>query len=136
MVTIIILATLLTLIISMTAGAYKIASSNISEKLHTDANIKELSGWGKRGQRAMENHLETYVSFMALAVLVVYLGDRVGADDITRFAVLGGWIYLAFRTLHWLCFTFAVPYLRTAAWALSTIGIAMVGWAVFQLAMI
>lgn len=136
MVTIIILATLLTFVMSMTPATYKIVRSGVGGKLHTEANVQELQGWGKFGQRAMDNHMETYVSFMGLAVLVVFLGDRVGADDITRFAVLGGWIYLIFRMAHWLCFTLSIPYLRTVAWSVSTIGIAMVGWAVFQLAAI
>ena len=59
-----------------------------------------------------------------LAVLAVFLGDRVGVNDLMRLAVLGGWIYLIFRVAHFVCFTLSVPYLRTASWFISTFGIA------------
>jgi len=133
MITIIILATLLTFAMSIAPATYKLLNSGVNDKLHTEANVMELKGWGKFAQRALENHMETYVSFMGLAVLVVYLGDRVGADDIMRFAVLGGWIYLVFRLAHWLCFTLSVPYLRTVSYVISTAGVVMIGWAVIQL---
>ena len=136
MITIIILATLMTLAMSMVPGAYKITSSGIDGKLRTDANVQELKGWGRLGQRAFENHMETYVTFMGLAVLVVYLGDRVGVNDILRLAVLGGWIYLLFRVAHFVCFTLSVPYLRTASCFGSVYGIVMICWAVLQLAAI
>jgi len=136
MITIIILATLMTLAMSMVPGAYKITSSGIDGKLRTDANVQALKGWGRLGQRAFENHMETYVTFMGLAVLVVYLGDRVGVNDILRLAVLGGWIYLLFRVAHFVCFTLSVPYLRTASWFGSVFGIVLIGWAVLQLAAI
>ena len=134
MITIIILATLMTLAMSLVAGAYKLINSGLDEKLRTEANLQVLQGWGKSGQRGFENHLETYVSFMGLAVLAVYLGDRVGVNDLMRLAVLGGWIYLIFRVAHFVCFTLSVPYLRTASWFISTFGIALIGWAVIQLA--
>ena len=102
--------------------------------LDADANVMALEGWGKRAQRAMDNHLETYISFMALAVLTVYLGDRVGVDDIKRVALAGGWLYLISRVAHWLCFLAAVPYVRTAAYAGSILGIVIIGWGVFRLA--
>ena len=134
MITIIILATLMTLAMSLVAGAYKLFNSGLGEKLKTEANLQELQGWGRFGQRGFENHLETYVSFMGLAVLAVFLGDRVGVNDLMRLAVLGGWIYLIFRVAHFVCFTLSVPYLRTASWLISTFGIALIGWAVIQLA--
>ena len=134
MITIIILATLMTLAMSLVAGAYKLFNSGLGEKLKTEANLQELQGWGRFGQRGFENHLETYVSFMGLAVLAVYLGDRVGVDDVMRQAILGGWIYLILRVAHFVCFTLSVPYLRTASWFISTFGIALIGWAVIQLA--
>ena len=134
MITIIILATLMTLIMSIVPAAYKLFNSGLEEKLRTEANVQELKGWAKFAQRGFENHLESYVSFMGLAVLTVYLGDRVGVDDIMRVAVLGGWIYLIFRVAHFICFTLSVPYLRTASWFATIFGIVLIGWSVFRLA--
>lgn len=134
MITIIILATLMTLIMSIVPAAYKLFNSGLEEKLRTEANVQELKGWARFAQRGFENHLESYVSFMGLAVLTVYLGDRVGVDDIMRVAVLGGWIYLIFRVAHFICFTLSVPYLRTASWFASIFGIVLIGWSVFRLA--
>ncbi len=134
MITIIILATLMTLVMSIVPAAYKLFNSGLEEKLRTEANVQELKGWAKFAQRGFENHLESYVSFMGLAVLAVYLGDRVGVDDIMRMAVLGGWIYLIFRVAHFICFTLSVPYLRTASWFASIFGIVLIGWSVFRLA--
>ena len=134
MITIIILATLMTLVMSIVPAAYKLFNSGLDEKLRTEANMQELKGWAKFAQRGFENHLESYVSFMGLAVLTVYLGDRVGVDDIMRMAVLGGWIYLIFRVAHFICFTLSVPYMRTASWFASIFGIVIIGWSVFRLA--
>lgn len=134
MITIIILATLMTLVMSIVPAAYKLFNSGLDEKLRTEANVQELKGWAKFAQRGFENHLESYVSFMGLAVLTVYLGDRVGVDDIMRMAVLGGWIYLIFRVAHFICFTLSVPYMRTASWFASIFGIVIIGWSVFRLA--
>ena len=134
MITIIILATLMTLVMSIVPAAYKLFNSGLEEKLRTEANVQELKGWAKFAQRGFENHLESYVSFMGLAVLAVYLGDRVGVDDIMRMAVLGGWISLIFRVAHFICFTLSVPYLRTASWFASIFGIVLIGWSVFRLA--
>lgn len=134
MITIIILATLMTLVMSIVPAAYKLFNSGLDEKLRTEANVQELKGWAKFAQRGFENHLESYVSFMGLAVLTVYLGDRVGVDDIMRMAVLGGWIYLIFRVAHFICFTLSVPYVRTASWFASIFGIVIIGWSVFRLA--
>ena len=134
MITIIILATLMTLVMSIVPAAYKLFNSELGEKLRTEANVQELKGWARFAQRGFENHMESYVSFMGLAVLTVYLGDRVGVDDIMRVAVLGGWIYLIFRVAHFVCFTLSVPYLRTASWFASIFGIVLIGWSVFRLA--
>ena len=134
MITIIILATLMTLVMSIVPAAYKLFNSGLEEKLRTEANVQELKGWARFAQRGFENHMESYVSFMGLAVLTVYLGDRVGVDDIMRVAVLGGWIYLIFRVAHFICFTLSVPYLRTASWFASIFGIVLIGWSVFRLA--
>ena len=134
MITIIILATLMTLVMSIVPAAYKLFNSGLGEKLRTEANVQELKGWARFAQRGFENHMESYVSFMGLAVLTVYLGDRVGVDDIMRMAVLGGWIYLIFRVAHFICFTLSVPYLRTASWFASIFGIVLIGWSVFRLA--
>ena len=134
MITIIILATLMTLVMSIVPAAYKLFNSGLEGKLQTEANAQELKGWAKFAQRGFENHLESYVSFMGLAVLTVYLGDRVGVDDIMRVAALGGWIYLIFRVAHFVCFTLSVPYLRTASWFASIFGIVIIGWSVFRLA--
>lgn len=134
MITIIILATLMTLVMSIVPAAYKLFNSGLGEKLRTEANVQELKGWARFAQRGFENHMESYVSFMGLAVLTVYLGDRVGVDDIMRMAVLGGWIYLIFRVAHFICFTLSVPYLRTASWFASIFGIVLIGWSVIRLA--
>lgn len=134
MITIIILATLMTLVMSIVPAAYKLFNSGLGEKLRTEANVQELKGWARFAQRGFENHMESYVSFMGLAVLTVYLGDRVGVDDIMRVAVLGGWIYLIFRVAHFICFTLSVPYLRTASWFASIFGIVLIGWSVIRLA--
>jgi len=134
MITIIILATLMTLVMSIVPAAYKLFNSGLGEKLRTEANVQELKGWARFAQRGFENHMESYVSFMGLAVLTVYLGDRVGVDDIMRMAVLGGWIYLIFRVAHFICFTLSVPYLRTASWFASILGIVLIGWSVIRLA--
>ncbi len=73
-----------------------------------------------RLERALRNFLETFPLFVA-AVLTVQVSGRNG-----MLSLVGASIYLAARVLYLPAYALGVPYMRTALWQLSAIGILLV----------
>lgn len=73
-----------------------------------------------RLERALRNFVETFPLFAA-AVLIVQISGRNGA-----LSLVGASMYLVARALYLPAYAFGVPYLRTALWQLSAIGIVLV----------
>jgi uncharacterized MAPEG superfamily protein len=80
---------------------------------------KPLGQKAGRAKRALANFLETYPAFIALA-LVAVVADRSGW--LTQW---GAALYLVFRTLYIPLYIAGVPYIRSLAWTLAGIGLAM-----------
>ncbi|CAM5346976.1 MAPEG family protein [Rhodanobacter lindaniclasticus] len=79
-----------------------------------------LGGIGGRLDRARANFLETFPLFAA-AVLAAHLLQR--HDALT---VLGAQLYFWARVAYLPVYAAGIPYLRTAIWAVSIAGIALV----------
>lgn len=73
-----------------------------------------------RLQRAQRNFFETFPLFAA-AVLVAVLAGESGGH-----AALGSWIYLIARIAYLPLYALGISYVRSLAWAVSVIGIALV----------
>lgn len=73
-----------------------------------------------RLERALRNFVETFPLF-ATAVLVVQISGRNGV-----LSLVGASIYLVGRALYLPAYAFGIPYLRTALWQLSAVGIVLV----------
>jgi uncharacterized MAPEG superfamily protein len=79
-----------------------------------------LTGMAGRLERAFANFRETF-PFFAAAVLVAYLGGRLGT--LTTWGTL---LYVGARATYILLYAFGVPVFRSLAWLVSVIGIGMI----------
>ena len=82
--------------------------------------LPEITGWGGRAVRAHRNMMESLPLFIGL-VLIAHIAGRNNAT-----CVLGEQIFVWARTAHAIIYVAGVPWLRTVAWAVSVVGMAMV----------
>ncbi len=82
--------------------------------------LPEVKGWGGRAARAHRNMLENLVLF-AILVLVAVVAGKTNA-----MTLLGAQIFLCARLVYALVYMAGIPWLRTAVWGISVIGLAMI----------
>jgi uncharacterized MAPEG superfamily protein len=75
-----------------------------------------------RLKRALENLLETYPAYIALALALAITGKAGGI------AATGAWVWLLARVVYLPLYAFGVPALRTLAWCISIVGLVMMLW--------
>ena len=83
-------------------------------------NLPELTGWAARARRAQQNMFETLPLFIAL-VLMAHIARR--TDSIS---VLGEQAYLVARVGYLVIYLAGIPWLRTAVWGVSVLGMALI----------
>jgi uncharacterized MAPEG superfamily protein len=81
--------------------------------------LPPITGWAGRAARAHRNMIENLVLFAALVLIVVAAGK---ASDTT---VLGAQIFFWARLVYALVYLAGIPWLRTAVWSVSVIGMAL-----------
>jgi uncharacterized MAPEG superfamily protein len=86
-----------------------------------DGELKSLTGVAARADRASRNFLETF-PFFAAAVLAVVLLMRN-----TAHTALGTELYFWARLVYLPVYMIGIPYLRTLVWAVSIVGLLIVG---------
>ena len=84
-----------------------------------------LPVWGERAARAYRNMLGNFPVFVAL-IVVVHLS---GATNETT--ALGATLFLWGRVAHAVIYIAGIQYLRTAAFGVSIVGLAMIATQVF-----
>lgn len=82
--------------------------------------LATCSGWVGRSQRAHRNMLENLVLFAAL-VLVAVLAQKTNSTTL-----IGAQIFFWARVAYALIYLIGIPWLRTAVWTVSVIGLAMI----------
>jgi uncharacterized MAPEG superfamily protein len=82
--------------------------------------LRQLDGFAGRAQRAHRNMLENLPLFIALVLIAQIAGK---ADATT---LLGAQLFFWGRVAHWLIYLAGIPWLRTAAWAVSVAGMLMI----------
>lgn len=82
--------------------------------------IEEPTGWAGRAHRAHRNMLENLVLFAAL-VLVAHVAGKANS-----MALLGAQIFFWARLAHALIYLAGIPWLRTGAWLVSVVGMALI----------
>jgi uncharacterized MAPEG superfamily protein len=83
-------------------------------------NMPEMSGWAGRAARAHRNMLESLVLF---AILV--FAARI-ANISNAMTLLGAQLFFWGRVAHALIYIAGIPWLRTAAWLVSVIGLILI----------
>jgi len=84
-----------------------------------DERLPPLTGVAGRLERALANFGETFPLFVA-AVFVVHTTQAYGALSTT-----GAWLYLVGRILYLPLYAFGVLLLRSLAWNVAAVGIAL-----------
>ena len=82
--------------------------------------LPEITGWGGRAARAHRNMLENLVLF-AILVLAAVVASKTNA-----MTLLGAQIFLCARIVYALVYMAGIPWLRTAVWGISVVGLAMI----------
>ena len=82
--------------------------------------LPRLTDFAGRAQRAHWNMLESLPLFIAL-VLVAHVAGKANGTTLT-----GCELFFWGRLAHWLIYLLGVPWLRTAAWVVSVIGLIMI----------
>jgi len=82
--------------------------------------LPALTGWAGRAQRAHRNMLENLVLFAAL-VLICATANKTNATTL-----LGAQLFFWGRLAYAAVYVAGIPYLRTAAWLVSVIGLIMI----------
>jgi len=80
----------------------------------------ELTGMAGRLQRAFANFRETF-PFFAAAVLVAYLGGRLGT-----LTTYGAALYVGARAIYIFLYAFGVPVVRSLVWLASLVGVCLI----------
>ena len=84
-----------------------------------DDNRQSGNVMAGRLNRALENLLETYPAFVALALALAVTGKTGGI------AATGAWVWLIARVVYVPLYAFGVPAVRTLAWVVSVVGLLM-----------
>ena len=84
--------------------------------------MSELSGWAGRAARAHRNMLENLVLF-AILVLVARAVNVSNA-----MTLLGAQLFFWSRVAHAIIYIAGIPWLRTAVWGVSVIGLILIFW--------
>jgi uncharacterized MAPEG superfamily protein len=84
--------------------------------------LPEMTGWAGRAQRAHWNMLESLVLF-AILVIAAQLAGKTNAVT-----ALGAKVFFWGRVAHAVIYLAGIPWLRTAAWAVSIVGLFMIFW--------
>jgi uncharacterized MAPEG superfamily protein len=82
--------------------------------------MPEATGWAGRAARAHRNMMESLPLFAAL-VLIAHVAGRVNGT-----VILGEQIFVFARLAHAAIYTLGLPWIRTVAWAVSVVGMAMI----------
>jgi len=82
--------------------------------------LAPLTGWAGRAQRAHRNMLENLVLFAAVVLAAAVVGRS------NSMTLLGAQLFFWGRVAYAVCYLGGIPYLRTASWLVSLIGIVLI----------
>lgn len=114
--------TTLTAVIWMPYIVDRLMVRGIADAVGYPENPKPQSPWARRMMAAHANAVENLVVFAALVLAAHAAGVSNGTT------VLACSIYFWARVVHLLAYTFAVPLLRTLAFAVGFVGQIMLAW--------
>jgi uncharacterized MAPEG superfamily protein len=84
--------------------------------------LPDIKGWAGRARRAHLNMLENLLLFAPL-VLIAAVAGKANATT-----AMGAAIFFWARLAYAVIYLIGIPWLRTLAWFVSVIGMAMIAW--------
>ena len=85
-------------------------------------DLPDMVGWAGRARRAHLNMIENLVLFAAL-VLIAAVAGKANATT-----AMGAMIFFWARLAYAVIYLIGIPWLRTLAWFVGVIGMAMIAW--------
>jgi uncharacterized MAPEG superfamily protein len=82
--------------------------------------LPPCTGWAGRAARAHHNMLESLVLFTALVLIAVIVGKT------NSTTLLGAQLFFWARLVYAVVYLAGVPWVRTAVWCVSVIGLALI----------
>jgi uncharacterized MAPEG superfamily protein len=82
--------------------------------------LPPCTGWAGRASRAHHNMLESLVLFAALVLIAVVAGKT------NSTTLLGAQLFFWARLVYAVVYLAGVPWLRTAVWLVSVVGLALI----------
>lgn len=113
-------AVVLTLVQAVVAVQGALMQVGLAKLAGNRDGMPEITGWGGRAARAHRNMLENLVLFAALVLAAVVAGKT---NDTT---LLGAQIFLWARVAYAVVYVAGLPWIRTAIWGVSVVGLAMI----------
>src|SRR5258708_21180145 len=89
-------------------------------------DLPEMVGWAGRARRAHLNMVENLLLFSAL-VLIAAIAGKANATT-----AMGAMIFFWARLAYAAIYLVGIPWLRTLAWFVAVIGMAMIAWVLLQ----
>ena len=84
--------------------------------------LGEIPGWAGRAKRAHLNMIENMVLFAALVLIAAAAGKA------SAMTAMGAMIFFWARVAYAVIYVAGIAWLRTLAWFVSVIGMAMIAW--------
>jgi uncharacterized MAPEG superfamily protein len=113
-------AVALTLVQMLIAASGAASQVGVMPLFGNREGMPALGGWAGRAYRAHHNMLENLVLFAAL-VLVCVVSNKTNAATL-----LGAQLFFWARLAYAVIYVAGIPYLRTAAWLVSVIGLVLI----------
>jgi uncharacterized MAPEG superfamily protein len=82
--------------------------------------LPEMTGWAGRAARAHRNMLESLILFAMLVIVAHLAGVR------NEMTLLGAQLFFWGRVAHAIIYIAGIPWLRTAAWGVSVVGLFLI----------
>jgi len=82
--------------------------------------LPNMTGWAGRARRAHFNMLESLILFAVLVLVAQIAGVHNAAT------LLGAQLFFWGRLAHAIVYIAGIPWLRTAAWGVSVVGLVMI----------
>ena len=83
-------------------------------------DLPEMTGWAGRAQRAHLNMLESLILFAVLVLVAQIAGVH------NSMTLLGAQLFFWGRVAHAIVYIAGIPWLRTAAWGVSVVGLILI----------
>jgi uncharacterized MAPEG superfamily protein len=89
-------------------------------------DLPDMVGWAGRARRAHLNMIENLALFAAL-VLIAAVAGKANATT-----AMGAMIFFWARLAYAVIYLIGIPWLRTLAWFVGVVGMAMIAWVLLQ----